>query len=44
MVYEVTKLIKKCPKSEAEFHRKNKENFLENLNVISIYTILTHQL
>ena len=41
--YEVTKLIKKSPIREAEFYRKQAE-FLGKWNVISMYTIWTHQL
>ena len=43
MTYEITKLIKKSPKKEAEFHRKQAK-FWDKWNVISMYTIWTYQL
>ncbi len=43
MTYEIIKLIKKGPKREAEFHRKQARISGTN-EVISMYMIWTHQL
>ena len=42
MAYEITQLIKKSRKREAEFHRKQAE-FLEQKKLISMFMIWTHQ-
>ena len=43
MAYEITNLIKKSP-NERPNSTENKQNFWDKWNVISMYTIWTHQL